>query len=88
MFFQNANEVRRFLKEKGFTKVRVRLVHNPFGGENLFFVKRTDLPENVAVVTQSLPGEPMHFFSSDGGKTAKMLVDLREALNGTNARVG
>jgi len=83
--FNNAVEVRRFLKERGFLKVRIRVGHSPFGGRDLYFVKRTDLPEGVTVATSS-NSQGTGFYSSDAGQTAKLIADLARVLEGTNAR--
>jgi hypothetical protein len=84
--FRNAVEVRRYLKEKGFLRVQIRLCHNPFGGEDKFTVKRLDIPEGVAVVTCSGSGKSTTgFFSNDGGKTARLFADIQRALLDTNA---
>lgn len=85
--FANAVEVRRFLKERGFLKVKIRVGHSPFGGRNLYFVKRTDLPEGVAIATSSHSDKQgTGFYSSDGGQTSKLLSDLARVLEDTNAR--
>jgi hypothetical protein len=85
--FANAVEVRRFLKERGFLKVKIRVGHSPFGGRDSYYVKRTDLPDNVSIATSgSSTTQGTGFYSSDSGQTAKLLSDLARALEGTNAR--
>jgi hypothetical protein len=84
--FQDASEVRRWLKEKGVTdKVKVRQTASPFTGARFFKVMLAEVPEGVAVVTSSGSREPTRFGSSDGGETAQRYVALEEALSGTNA---
>ena len=68
--FATAQEVRKFLKGKGFEKVKVRWGDNPFGGEGRFWVSPTDIPEGVACVYSGGSNTPERTFSSDKGVTA------------------
>ena len=82
--FRSAAEIRAFLRSRGILKVQIRISHNPFGGDDRFTVKRTDLPEGVAVATSS-NSQGTGFYSNDGGKTASMLAELGRILQDTNA---
>ena len=86
--FAKAPEVRKFLKTKGFDKVKVRWGNNPFGGDGRFWVTLTDIPKGVACVYDSgTENTPERTFTSDKGVTAKRFSLLREALQDTNASV-
>ena len=51
---KTASEVKAFLKTNGFTdKVKVRLSHNPFGGEDKFQIALANMPDNVRIATRS-----------------------------------
>ena len=85
--FASVQEVRKFLKGKGFEKVKVRWGDNPFGGEGRFWVTPTDIPEGVACVYSGGSNTPERTFSSDKGVTAKRFNTMREVLDDTNASV-
>ena len=91
--FENAAQVRKFLKAKGFTNIKVRWSNNPFGGEGKFSVEPTDIPAGVAVLYDSgspadrRAGKGSTHYTSDGGESAKKYAALKEALKGTNTIV-
>ena len=87
MNFTTANQVRSFLKSRGFTHFRVRFGRNPFGGSDRFIVSPTNLPGGVSVIYSGGSQQPSRYYTSDGGKTAGVFARLQEALQGTNAFV-
>ena len=82
--FDTAAEVRKYLKTVGITKVKVRWMNNPFGGDGKFTVARTDLPEG-SLISSSSSREPKTRWASDNPDKARMMGELQEALEGTNA---
>jgi len=88
MKFDTVQEVKSFIKSGGFDHpIRARKMHNPFGGDDMFFVYPTDLPPKVCVAVSANSREK-RFFSDDGGKSAGLLNDLQALLQNTNATVG
>ena len=84
--FNNANEVRAFLKDKGFTeRVKIRWSNNPFGGDGFFNVELAQIPKGVATFSTSGSDIDYAFSSSDNGVTAAKLTQLRQLLKGTRA---
>ena len=88
--FQKTSEVRKFLKENGFLKVKVRFGRAPFSGcPDLFFVGLTDIPEGVTLVTAGGSLTSTRTFGNHA-PTVKRIAELRELLNSRtlNAKAG
>lgn len=81
--FERAAEVRAFLKQHGYEKVKVRWSSNPFGGKGLFFVSLTDIPPNVTLVSTGGSLEPSNTYG-DHAPTIKRIADLRALLKTTD----
>ena len=87
ILFNNAAEVRAFLKQHGITdKVSVRWQHNPFGGEDKFVV-RLVVPKGVGIIYSGGSQQESTYGSSDRGETAKTIHRVMEVLKGTNSFV-
>jgi len=84
MIFNEAYEVRKFLKSRGILKIKVRWMDNPFGGEGKFTVARTDLPQGTLISCSSSTEKKTGWYS-DKPEMAKKMAELRDALEGTNA---
>jgi hypothetical protein len=82
----DAATVRRLLKAKGFTAIKVKRSHSPWSGD-VYFNVSTPTPPGVAVVYDSgceaHPGEK--FFSDDAGRTAGNLQSLAAACKAIEA---
>lgn len=87
--FEDAHEVRRFLKENGITdKVKIRWQSSPFGPGGLFFVTLSDSPPPGSGVGSSGGSrEPTRFFCMDdsGKPWIERLGRIQDALKNTNA---
>ena len=88
MEFKSSHEVRKFLKGKGFDKIKVRYSNNPFGGKGLFFVNLTDIPKGTVLIHQSGSNIETKTFG-DNAEVVLRIAKLREVLKETeNARCG
>jgi hypothetical protein len=75
----DAATVRRLLKAKGYTEIKVKRTHSPFSGDTFFDVT-APTPPGVAVITDSgTEHTPGGVYSSDGGATAGKLQSLADA---------
>ena len=85
--FNDANEVKKFLRAAGWTgPVSVKRVTSPFGGSDRFLVSISGVPPEVSVISEVGTAGATVWSSSDDGATAARLEALDTLLANTNAR--
>jgi hypothetical protein len=84
--FATAHEVRRFIKDAGYTdRLKIQWFDSPFGGPGHFSVKLLDQPPST-IITSFGSDHPVHFFCSDKDLEKKMR-DIHTLLKETNAHI-
>ena len=75
----DAATVRRLLRAKGYSTIKVKRSHSPWSGA-VFFDVSIPTPPGVAVITDSgTEHTPGGIYSNDAGATAKLLTTLADA---------
>jgi len=85
MTFETAAEVRRFLKQRGYSrKVKIRRCESPFG-RLYFMVTPVGLPEGCVISSYNSESRET-CWGSDNPEVAEAYGQLAKVLENTNAR--